>query len=193
MDVELAKSWIKRYNDYIKEYKDKLTELDTLIGDGDHGNNMSRGLNAVMEGIEDINAESGSEVLKTTAMKFISEVGGASGPLYGTAFLNMSNLEKESKDKSELFQTGLDGIQKRGKADVGEKTMVDMWDAAIKLEKEDRLSYESIDKAVEATRDTKATKGRASYVGERSIGVIDPGTYSSALLFKAFVDVRGEK
>jgi len=193
MDVELAKNWIEKYNVYIQESKDKLTELDTLIGDGDHGNNMSRGLDAVMEGLEDSDAKSGSEILKNAAMQFISKVGGASGPLYGTAFLNMSNLAKEAENMSQLFQTGLDGIQKRGKAEVGEKTMVDIWNAAINLEKKDNLSHDSIDEAVEATRNTKATKGRASYVGERSIGVIDPGTYSSALLFKAFVDVRGEK
>lgn len=193
MDIKLAEKWIEKYNSFIQENKEKLTELDTPIGDGDHGHNMSRGLNAVMEGMKNSDAESGSEILKNAAMQMISKVGGASGPLYGTAFLNMSNTVKESEDMSEIFQTGLEGIQKRGKADVGEKTMVDIWDAAIKLEKEDNLSYESIDEAVEATRDTKATKGRASYVGERSVGVIDPGTYSSALLFKAFVDVRGEK
>lgn len=193
MDAELAKNWIEKYNGFIQENKEKLTELDTPIGDGDHGNNMSRGLNAVMEAMEGSEAESSAEVLKNAAMQLISKVGGASGPLYGTAFLNMSNTVKESEDMSEMFQTGLDGIQKRGKADVGEKTMVDMWDAAVKLEKDDNLSYESIEEAVEATRNTKATKGRASYVGDRSIGVIDPGTYSSALLFKAFVDVRGGK
>lgn len=193
MDVELAKNWIETYNGFIQENKEKLTELDTPIGDGDHGNNMSRGLNAVMEVTENSEAESGSEILKNAAMQLISKVGGASGPLYGTAFLNMSNAVKDSEDMAEIFKIGLDGIQKRGKADVGEKTMVDMWDAAVKLEKDDNLSYESIDEAVEATRDTKATKGRASYVGVRSVGVIDPGTYSSALLFKAFIDVRGGK
>ena len=123
-------------------------------------------------------------------MQLISKVGGASGPLYGSAFMGMAKAEKDDKDLSEVIQAGLDMIQKRGKAVPGEKTMVDVWSGIpVSLQSGD-LTHEKIGSLVEATKDLKATKGRASYVGERSIGHIDPGSASSGLLFEALLETE---
>ena len=192
MNLEQIKKWLNRFNKQIQENKVYLIELDTPIGDADHGANMSRGMLAVMEEIEKQTPQTVSDVLKIAAMQLISKVGGASGPLYGTAFLNMSKASDQSNNVIEWFKEGLAGIQKRGKADVGEKTMVDMWNFAINALNENNLTSTSIDEFIEESKQTKASKGRASYVGERSIGHIDPGTFSSSLLFKAYIEVVGE-
>ncbi len=192
MNLEQIKKWLNRFNKQIQENKVYLIELDTPIGDADHGANMSRGMLAVMEEIEKQTPQTVSDVLKIAAMQLISKVGGASGPLYGTAFLNMSKASDQSNNVIEWFKEGLAGIQKRGKADVGEKTMVDMWNFAINALNENNLTSTSIDDFIEESKQTKASKGRASYVGERSIGHIDPGTFSSSLLFKAYIEVVGE-
>ena len=123
-------------------------------------------------------------------MQLISKVGGASGPLYGSAFMGMAKAEKDGKDLSEVIQAGLDMIQKRGKAVPGEKTMVDVWSGIPASLQAGDLTREKIGSLVEATKDLKATKGRASYVGERSIGHIDPGSASSGLLFEALLETE---
>ena len=178
------------FNEKIQDQKAYLSDLDTPIGDGDHGANMARGMAAAVESLAAKDFASAAEVFQAVSMQLISKVGGASGPLYGSAFMGMAKAEKDGKDLSEVIQAGLDMIQKRGKAVPGEKTMVDVWSGIpISLQSGD-LTREMIGSLVEATKDLKATKGRASYVGERSIGHIDPGSASSGLLFEALLETE---
>ena len=190
MDAARAKKWMQLFNEKIQNQKDYLSDLDTPIGDGDHGANMARGMAVAVESLAAKDFTSAAEVFQAVSMQLISKVGGASGPLYGSAFMGMAKAEKDSKDVSEVIQAGLDMIQKRGKAVPGEKTMVDGWSGIpVSLQSGD-LTREKIGSLVEATKDLKATKGRASYVGERSIGHIDPGSASSGLLFEALLEME---
>ena len=190
MDAARAKKWMQLFNEKIQEQKAYLSDLDTPIGDGDHGGNMARGMAAAVESLAAKDFASAAEVFQAVSMQLISKVGGASGPLYGSAFMGMAKVEKDGKDLSEVIQAGLDMIQKRGKAVPGEKTMVDVWsEIPVSLQSGD-LTHEKIGSLVEATKDLKATKGRASYVGERSIGHIDPGSASSGLLFEALLETE---
>ena len=192
MDAAIAKKWMQLFNEKIQDQKDYLSDLDTPIGDGDHGANMARGMAAAVESLAAKDFASAAEVFQAVSMQLISKVGGASGPLYGSAFMGMAKAEKDSKDLSEVIQAGLDMIQKRGKAVPGEKTMVDVWSGIpVSLQSGD-LTREKIGSLVEATKDLKATKGRASYVGERSIGHIDPGSASSGLLFEALLETEAD-
>lgn len=190
MTPEKAIEWMRLFNDKIQENKAYLSDLDTPIGDGDHGGNMARGMASVMENLDGKDFASADEVFKVVSMQLISKVGGASGPLYGSAFMGLTKASKAGEDLTKGLQDGLEMIQKRGKAEVGEKTMVDVWTPVLGAISEGQLTEELVDKAVEATKDLKATKGRASYVGERSVGYIDPGSYSSGLLFKALIEAE---
>lgn len=189
MSVEKVLEWMKIFNDKIQENKEYLSALDTPIGDGDHGGNMARGMAAVMESLKDKNFETESDIFKVVSMQLISKVGGASGPLYGSAFMGITKASQSGVTFIEQLETGLEMIQKRGKAEVGEKTMVDVWIPVIDALKTNSLTIKTIQEAVESTKEIQATKGRASYVGERSIGHIDPGAYSSGLLFEALLEV----
>ena len=192
MDAARAKKWMQLFNDKIQDQKADLSDLDTLIGDGDHGGNMARGMAAAVESLSAKDFASAAEVFQAVSMQLISKVGGASGPLYGSAFMGMGKAEKDGKDLPEVIQAGLDMIQKRGKAVPGEKTMVDVWSGIpLSLQSGD-LTHEKIGSLVEATKDLKATKGRASYVGERSIGHIDPGSASSGLLFESLLEMEAD-
>lgn len=189
MRVEQAIRWISLFNKKIQDNKEYLSELDTPIGDGDHGSNMARGMTSVMESIDHKNFETSSEVFKIVAMELLSKVGGASGPLYGSAFMGLSKAASNSS-LSELLQNGLDMIKKRGKAELGEKTMVDVWIPVIESLNTQQLTQSVIEDSVNRTKNIIATKGRASYVGERSKGHIDPGAYSSGLLFAALLETE---
>lgn len=191
MDAKLAKKWMLLFNEKIQANKDYLSELDTPIGDGDHGGNMARGMAAVVENLEGKDFANSAEVFQVVSMQLLSKVGGASGPLYGSAFMGIMKSEKENASLVDAVQAGLDMIQKRGKASVGEKTMVDVWAGVVEAIRREELTKETIRALVESTKDMKATKGRASYVGERSIGHIDPGSYSSGLLFEALLEAEG--
>lgn len=190
MDAALAKKWMLLFNEKIQANKDYLSELDTPIGDGDHGGNMARGMAAVVENLEGKDFANSAEVFQVVSMQLLSKVGGASGPLYGSAFMGIMKAEKEGTSLADAVQVGLDMIQKRGKAVPGEKTMVDVWSGVVTALQKGELTKETIRALVESTKDMKATKGRASYVGERSIGHIDPGSYSSGLLFEALLEVE---
>ena len=190
MDAARAKKWMQLFNEKIQNQKDYLSDLDTPIGDGDHGANMARGMAAAVESLAAKDFASAAEVFQAVSMQLISKVGGASGPLYGSAFMGMAKAEKDGKDLSGVIQAGLDMIQKRGKAVPGEKTMVDVWSGIPLSLQSGELTHEKIGSLVEATKDLKATKGRASYVGERSIGHIDPGSASSGLLFEALLETE---
>lgn len=190
MTPENAIRWMRLFNDKVQEQKAYLSELDTPIGDGDHGGNMARGMAAVIEQLDGNDFVSSDAVFKVVSMQLISKVGGASGPLYGSAFMGLAKALKNGASFLDSLQEGLAMIQKRGKANLGEKTMVDVWVPVLEDLKTGDLSQERVDYLVEATKALKATKGRASYLGERSVGHIDPGAYSSGLLFKALLEAE---
>lgn len=191
MEVKTAIEWMHTFNQKIQSNKDYLSELDTPIGDGDHGGNMARGMTAVIENLDNNEFSSAADVFKTVSMQLLSKVGGASGPLYGSAFMGITKAEQSESTISEALGAGLEMIQKRGKAELNEKTMVDVWHGVIEAIEKNELTEDRIDSLVDATKRMKATKGRASYVGERSLGHIDPGSFSSGLLFKALLEVGG--
>ncbi|QZY54418.1 dihydroxyacetone kinase subunit DhaL [Crassaminicella profunda] len=201
---ELLVRVLKNIGIKMNENKQLLTELDAAIGDADHGINMNKGFAAVSKKLEEVKSDDCGEILKTTAMTLISTVGGASGPLYGTAFLKASivakgKIELDKKTIIKMFEEAIKGIVMRGKAQIGEKTMLDALIPAYEALKEsieqgDELSI-AFNKAtyaacegVEKTKNIIATKGRASYLGERSIGHQDPGATSSYLMIKAIAD-----
>ncbi|HCQ8776612.1 TPA: dihydroxyacetone kinase subunit L [Enterococcus faecalis] len=195
LTVKDIQTWLDNYSKVIEEKKDYLSELDTPIGDGDHGNNMARGMAEYKIAFDKKVPTTITETFKVLFMALISKVGGASGPLYGTAFMNMTKATKDLETISspeqlkEIVQQGLAGIQMRGKAEPGDKTMVDVWAPVAEVIGTEQFNEEKIEQFAEATKDWVAKKGRASYLGERAIGHIDPGAASSALLFEELVKV----
>lgn len=199
LTVQSTQDWMIKANEYMQENKAYLTELDQAIGDSDHGINMSRGFQEVVNKLEQSSYDDVSAVLKDVAMTLMSKVGGASGPLYGTAFLKLSMAVKgrDTVDKDDLaagLEAAAQGIQQRGKSTTGEKTMVDVWVPVVSwLKEQDEISAEDLEKtakdAMESTKPMKATKGRASYLKEKSAGHIDPGSASSYYIFKSLAEV----
>lgn len=188
LTLALTKQWMKLFAEKIEANKAYLSDLDTPIGDGDHGNNMARGMAAVQEAFKSKNPTDVTSALKLVAMSLISKVGGAAGPLYGTAFLEMAKLSTSTNDLGLLTEAAVNGIKKRGGANAGDKTMVDVWLVAVPALKENSLTAKQIEEAVQSTKDMEAKKGRASYLGERSIGHLDPGSVSSGYLFQALLE-----
>lgn len=187
LTLDVYEKWLRLFAKKVESNKLYLSELDAAIGDGDHGNNMARGVSAVEEGFNLKTPQDLTSALKLTAMAFISKVGGASGPLYGTAFLEMAKASSKTDDLSELLEAALAGIKKRGGATADDKTMVDVWEKVLPTIKDGSISEDGIEEAVEATKDMQAKKGRASYLGERSIGHLDPGAVSSGYLFNSLL------
>lgn len=212
--------WVQKASQTFIDNADKLTELDSAIGDGDHGINMRRGAKALQElschscvgsdGVFDVGM-----YVKKIGMALVSHVGGASGPLYGTFFLRMAQSFQKNSCGNELsvrqwvdgLEAGVGGIEQRGKASYGEKTMLDVWKPVVEAlctlietnkstKDSDTVSfpclmqhaYEVARREADATIDRKATKGRASYLGERSRGTMDPGAASSLMWIKAAYD-----
>ncbi|WP_129045518.1 dihydroxyacetone kinase subunit DhaL [Companilactobacillus metriopterae] len=189
LELEQAQNWLNEFFESIIENKDLLNELDTAIGDGDHGTNMERGVKAAQEALQNKPATDVAKLYMTTAMSLVNKVGGASGPLYGTAFMDMAKAVKsENIELADLIQIGTDGIKRRGESDVKMKTMIDVWQPVADGLSDDKLNSEVIEKALNDTKDIVATKGRASYLGEQSVGHLDPGAKSSELLFKALLN-----
>jgi dihydroxyacetone kinase-like protein len=198
-------AWINALTQVYAENKQFLTQLDSNIGDADHGINMDRGFQAVKVELDKTNPQDISAVLKTVAMSLIRTVGGASGPLYGTFFMRASaacanKAELGPADVVALFEAGLEGVLQRGKAELNDKTMVDAQKPALEAMKQalaDGADIQTILQAgvaaaeagVKNTIPLQARKGRASYLGERSIGHQDPGATSSYLLIKAAADL----
>ncbi|MGO2083649.1 dihydroxyacetone kinase subunit DhaL [Vagococcus sp.] len=195
LTVVEAQAWLNEFTKQIEANKALLSDLDTPIGDGDHGNNMARGVQAYQEAFEKQQPQTLTDTFKVISMAMISKVGGASGPLYGSAFMGMMKAMKDmdevtsTEELTQVISAGLTGIKQRGKAEVGDKTMVDVWSAVVDLLAADELTKEGITTAKEATKELVAKKGRASYLGERAIGHIDPGAASSALLFESLLTV----
>ena len=207
LDAAWARRWIDLAAADVAEQRDYLVDLDRAIGDGDHGENMDRGFKAAVEALGQAEPASVAEVLKTVAKTLMSTVGGAAGPLYGTAFLRASKAagdgDLDGAGVAAVIAGALDGIQARGKATTGEKTMVDAWTPALEAARAAAESgsdpaavLEAAATAAEAgaaaTEPMRATKGRASYLGERSIGHLDPGAVSTSLILRAAVRAAGE-
>lgn len=202
LTVEQTLTWLEKTNEKVQANKEYLTSLDQAIGDGDHGINMARGFQEVMKKVEAASYESVSDVLKDVAMTLMSKVGGASGPLFGTAFLKMSMAVKGAEPVDEAaFTKGVDealnGILMRGKAQEGQKTMIDVWAPVLRfLQENDTVEPDRLEEvakaAMEGTKDTKAIKGRAAYLGDRSIGHLDPGSVSSFYLFQSLAETLKE-
>lgn len=191
--VEIVDKWMELFYLKISEQKAYLSELDTPIGDGDHGNNMMRGMQGVKDNLDKLTEPDLKTTFKTIAMALISKVGGAAGPLYGTAFLEMAKKCDETQAPVKLFSYALEGIKKRGGATVGDKTMIDVWAPVVDILEKGTLSVEQIREAANGTKDLVAKKGRASYLGERSVGHLDPGAVSSQYLFESFIEAGGIK
>lgn len=188
LEKETAIKWLNEFNDSIQTNSAYLNDLDTPIGDGDHGANMARGMSAVMDKINTEEFADAASVFKVSSMQLLAKVGGASGPLYWSAFSGIAKGLASDDSLADCLQAGVTEIEKRGKSEVGEKTMIDVWAPVVQtLENGTLLTNEMIDGFVQATKDIQATKGRASYLGERSLGHIDPGAYSSGLFFKAMI------
>jgi len=191
--------WIEKANEKIQTNKQYLTQLDQAVGDGDHGINMSRGFRILVEKLQDTEYTSVTQALKDVAMTIISNVGGAAGPLYGTAFLRFSLVTDNKKELDETtlskgMVAAVSGMKQRGRAAVGEKTLIDVWDpVAVYMEEAEMIAPDQIikiaEQAMESTKDIKATKGRAAYLKDRSIGHIDPGAMSSYYILTAFAEV----
>ena len=194
-------AWVRRAGDLIAEHAEELTDLDAAIGDADHGANMKRGMEAAMAAVAAPVPGTADTVLKKAATALISKVGGASGPLYGTFFLRMAaaTAGRSALDLDALtdaVEAGVGGIMQRGRAEAGEKTMLDAWLPALEalragtsMQAALREAAAAADAGRAATEPMLARKGRASYLGERSIGHVDPGASSTALIVRALADV----
>lgn len=188
----------------VAEHRSELIELDRAIGDADHGENLNRGFVAIVEALAQASPQTPGAVLKLAATTLISKVGGAAGPLYGTAFLRAATKLGDRSEVDvdalvEVLRAALEGVQARGKAAEGDATMVDALlpaVAAAEVAAKDgadvagvlTAAAEAADKGAESTVDLVARKGRASYLGERAIGHMDPGARSTALLLHAFAE-----
>ena len=200
IDTAALHDWISRFAAAMNDKRDWLTELDSAIGDADHGANMARGMTAVIDKLGAAEPETIDELLKGVGMTLVSSVGGASGPLYGTFFLRMGTTAGavSSLDAAALaraLRAGLEGVVARGKPEAGDKTMydamapaVDALDSALADGADVRAALAAAADAAAVGRDATlplvARKGRASYLGERSAGHLDPGAASTAILFE---------
>lgn len=194
-----AVAWVRGFAALVDEHAEELTALDSAIGDADHGSNMQRGMTAAVAALAESGASEPGEVCKQTAMVLIRTIGGASGPLYGTFFLRCAGALGSGSEIGEFakgFRAGLDGVVARGKAELGDKTMVDALapaadalDAQVEAGASAAAALDAAVGAAETGRDATtpmlARKGRASYLGERSVGHQDPGATSAALLVRA--------
>lgn len=204
LDVAWADRWTRLTAERITGARDELTELDRQIGDGDHGENLDRGFRAVVAKLDGTEPPGQiGDLLKLVATTLMSSVGGASGPLYGTAYLRAAKVtglpELDAHGVVALLEGALEGITARGKAQVGEKTMVDAWQPAIDAAEAAAdagastagvltAAATAARAGAEATVPLVATKGRASYLGERSAGHQDPGATSTAIILEAARD-----
>ncbi len=196
--------WLERYAAILAENKAYLTDLDSAIGDADHGTNMDRGFRKVMEKLPEFSDKDIGNILKSVGMVLMSSVGGASGPLYGTFFMRsgMALASKEQLDDEDLYEmlkTGVDGILQRGRPVLEDKTMYDAWHPALEALRAAidngngtndamKKALDAAEEGMKATIPMQAKKGRASYLGERSIGHQDPGATSSYLMLKTLYE-----
>jgi dihydroxyacetone kinase-like protein len=207
-DSAALRRFVDLFADRIHDRREELTQLDSAIGDADHGINMDRGFTAARAKVADLEPDADlGTVAKTVGMTLISTVGGASGPLYGTFFLRLATtfgdrVAVEAEDLGAALRAGLEGLVQRGKAELDDKTMIDAVSPAV--DAYDAAAGDGIDPALAAAADAAATgrdrvtplvarKGRASYLGERSANHQDPGATSSTILFEALRDAVAER
>jgi len=197
--------WLEAFAAILAENKEYLTDLDSAIGDADHGINMDRGFQAVIKKLPSVANQDIGSVFKAVGMTLVSTVGGASGPLYGTYFMQLGmvtdgKLELTLEDWIAAVESGLDGVIRRGKANPGDKTMIDTLLPGLESLKKSAANGTGIPEALKEAmgaaekgmKDTiplVAKKGRASYLGERSAGHQDPGATSSYFMFKTAAEV----
>jgi len=198
-------AWLQVFAHVIEHHKEQLTELDAAIGDADHGINMDRGFKKITNILPSFADQDISSILKTVSMTLISSIGGASGPLYGTWFLRASKVtngkqELTAADLLELLKSGLDGVIERGKAQLGDKTMVDVLSPAVTAFEQAirnnsntvvalQASVTAAEQGLKQTIPMLAKKGRASYLGDRSIGHQDPGGTSAYWMLRSLLEV----
>ncbi|MFJ3790665.1 dihydroxyacetone kinase subunit DhaL [Kitasatospora sp. NPDC090091] len=202
-DTRLAEAWVRAAAAAVGKEQERLTQLDSAIGDGDHGSNMQRGFTAVLAALDGLDPAGPGAVLTRTGTTLISKVGGAAGPLYGKAFRALGAALPEPADPAGLgdaLAAGLQAVRDLGKAEPGDKTIVDAYTPALAAFRAavaagsdlPQAAAAAADAAEQGARDTvplQARKGRASYLGPRSVGHQDPGATSTALLFRALADV----
>ena len=203
-----VRDWIRAYASVIAEHRAELVRLDTAIGDGDHGTNMDRGMRKAVEKLDGTEGEDIGALLKAVGMALVSSVGGAAGPLYGTLFLQMG-MASAGREELDLagwtaaLEAGVKGVQARGKAEPGDKTMVDALLPALEalraaggegsgLADALRRSADAAEEGMKATIPLEARRGRASYLGPRSVGHQDPGATSTQLLLAAAAGTFGD-
>ena len=192
MSSQWQRAAIETVAEAVIAHAEELTALDSAIGDGDHGHNMKRGFSAVLEQLDDLAALPPDDALKKIGMTMVTKVGGASGPLYGSLFLDAGKAlgtELDVASVARATEAGTKAVMRRGKSTTGEKTMLDVWAPVVDALNEGGTPSETAERArkaaevgLEATRAMQARKGRAAYLGERSVNHIDPGARSSALI-----------
>ena len=206
MDLAQLTAWIREYARVIRENAQYLTELDAAVGDADHGINMDRGMTAALAALDEAAPTEPAALCKQVGMTLVRSVGGASGPLYGTFFLRMAaalGSGEHADDFAKVLRAGVEGVVQRGRAQAGDKTMVDALAPALDaldaaLASGSGLPAALADAAVAAEKGRDATismlahKGRASYLGQRSVGHQDPGATSAAMLITAAATVFHE-
>ena len=198
VDAAALTAWVREFARLVHEQRDALTQLDAAIGDADHGANMDRGMTAAVAALEAQPADDAAAVLRAVATTLIKTVGGASGPLYGTFFLRAAGALDggDGAALAKAVRAGLDGVAARGKAEAGDKTMLDALIPACDALDEALAAGKPLGEALNAAREAAARgrdateplvarKGRASYLGERSAGHVDPGAASATLLVEA--------
>ena len=209
LTAQWAEGWLRECSRVLTEHRSELIELDRAIGDSDHGENMHRGFAAVVGKLDDGGQDTPAAVFKLTAMTLMSTVGGAAGPLYGTAFLRAATALGDAAEIDPaavvaFLTAARDGVVARGKAEPGDKTMIDAWTPAVEAAETAQSAGASSAEVLEAaanaaqagalaTEPLIARKGRASYLGERSAGHRDPGAQSSALILQAAADTAGRE
>lgn len=195
MDSALTKKLIETVAHRIISHADELTSLDQAIGDGDHGHNMKRGFEAVLAKLDEIASKPPAEAMKTIGMELVMKVGGASGPLYGSLFLGLGKGLVADLDRATglaAFEAGIAEVEKRGKSTTGQKTMLDVLvpvAGAVRSGGDVAAIRRTAADAAAATVPMLATRGRASFLKERSVGHMDPGARSSQLMIEAVCDV----
>jgi dihydroxyacetone kinase-like protein len=199
LDQAGVQRWLRAFADAVASHREELVRLDTAIGDGDHGTNMDRGMRKAVERLDALEGSDVGATLKAVGMALVSSVGGAAGPLYGTLFMQMGSAAagRDALDLegwTQALEAGVTGVQARGKAQAGDKTMLDALLPALEalrgadagdLAAALRASADAAEEGMKATIPLEARKGRASYLGPRSVGHQDPGATSSHLLLRA--------
>ncbi|MEV6979375.1 dihydroxyacetone kinase subunit DhaL [Kitasatospora sp. NPDC093806] len=208
MDIHLARAWVHTIAVTLDEQKDRLTRLDSAIGDADHGTNLHRGFTAAAATLPLLEADTAGAVLIRTGATLVSKVGGAAGPLYGDAFRAIGQaLDTPSappRQLAEALAAGQAAVEKLGAATPGDKTVIDAWapgvaafrdrtDGGADLAEAARAAADAAEEGMRATIPLQARRGRASYLGTRSIGHQDPGATSTALIFRALADAAAAR